>query len=63
LKNRPAYGELLVKAAELRKREPRLTKEQAFAKVYTDPANRETVERERRESVPPIPPGRSRKRR
>jgi hypothetical protein len=63
LKNRPAYGELLVKAAELRKREPHLTKEQAFAKVYTDPANREMVERERRESAPPIPPGRSRKRR
>jgi hypothetical protein len=26
-------------AADLRKREPHLTKEQAFAKVYTDPAN------------------------
>lgn len=36
-----------MKAAELRKRDPKLTKEQAFAKVYEDPANRELVRDER----------------
>lgn len=34
-----AYDQLVVKATELRKTEPKLTPEQAFAKVYTDPAN------------------------
>jgi hypothetical protein len=34
-------------AAELRKREPNLTPEQAFAKAYQDPANRLLAEAER----------------
>lgn len=36
-----AYDQLQQKAAELRKADPKLTPEQAFTKVYTDPANRE----------------------
>lgn len=39
-----AYDRLLEKAAEIRKVEPALTKEQAFEKVYTDPDNRDLVD-------------------
>jgi hypothetical protein len=39
---------LQAKAAELRKAEPKLTREQAFAKVYADPANREFVDLHKR---------------
>ncbi len=35
------------KAAEYRKAHPELTEEQAFAKVYSDPANREAAAAER----------------
>lgn len=38
-------SELEAKAAEYRKAHPELSKEQAFAKVYTDPANIEIVKR------------------
>ena len=38
---------LELKAAELRKREPNLTREQAFAKVYAAPENRKLAEAER----------------
>lgn len=37
--NGNAYSTLMAKAEELRKTETKLSKEQAFAKVYTDPAN------------------------
>jgi len=37
------YLALRAKAAELRKADPKLTKEQAFAKAYQDPANRGLV--------------------
>lgn len=48
-----AHDALVAKAQELRKREPKLTAEQAYAKVYEDPDNnelakREQVERERK---------------
>jgi hypothetical protein len=33
---------------------PKLTKEQAFAKVYQDPDNRDIVKRERAESAAPV---------
>jgi hypothetical protein len=45
-----AYGELQAKAAELRKVRPELSEAQAFAKVFSDPANSELARRERRES-------------
>lgn len=37
--NGNAYSSLMAKAEELQKSDPKLTKEQAFTKVYTDPAN------------------------
>jgi hypothetical protein len=40
-----------LKAEELCKADPSLNKEVAFAKVYTDPANRELVETEKRERL------------
>lgn len=46
-----AYGELQAKAGELRKSDPKLTEAQAFTKAYTDPANREVVERYKDEQV------------
>ena len=46
-----AYGELTAKADELRKTEKKLTPEQAFAKVYQDPSNREIVARYKREDM------------
>jgi hypothetical protein len=47
-----AYDVLMVKAAELRKAQPHLSEAQAFAKVFTDPANIELAKRERIESAP-----------
>jgi len=47
-----AYDELVAKADELRKKETSLTKEQAFAKVYADPANADLAKRERSENRP-----------
>jgi hypothetical protein len=47
-----AYAELMVKAAELRKTQPTLTEAQAFAQVFTAPANIELAKRERIESAP-----------
>lgn len=44
--------ELMAKANELRKKDPNLTIEQAYAKVYTDPANAVLAKRERREHRP-----------
>jgi hypothetical protein len=46
-----AYGELLAKAAELRKVRPELREAQAFAKVFSDPANSALATRERIESA------------
>jgi hypothetical protein len=46
-----AYDELMVKAAEYRSAHPELTQAQAFAKVYTSPANTELASRERREAA------------
>lgn len=43
-----AFEELTTKAAELRKAQPSLTPEQAFAKAYVDPANRALAAQERR---------------
>lgn len=39
--NGNAYSALTAKAAELRKNDPKLSEQQAFTKVYTDPANAE----------------------
>ncbi len=50
--NTSAYGQLVAKAAELRKADPKLTDAQAFAKVYADPANVELAKRERLENRP-----------
>lgn len=47
-----AYDEILTKAAELRKLDPKLTEASAFAKAYQDPANAEIVRRERGENRP-----------
>lgn len=47
-----AYNELVAKAEELRKKDPNLTKEQAFSKVYSDPANADLAKRERAENRP-----------
>ncbi|WP_407146257.1 hypothetical protein [Bradyrhizobium sp. ORS 86] len=47
-----AYAQLVAKAEELRKKDPNLTKEQAFAKVYQDPANADLAKRERGENRP-----------
>jgi hypothetical protein len=51
-KSNSAYDELVVKADELRKTETSLTKEQAFAKVYADPASADLARRERTENRP-----------
>lgn len=51
-KGHSAYDELVTKADELRKKETSLTKEQAFAKVYADPANADLARRERSENRP-----------
>lgn len=47
-----AYDELMAKAEELRKGDPKLTQAAAFAKVYEDPANIAIVRRERGENRP-----------
>jgi hypothetical protein len=47
--NGDALDEINEKAKALRRRDPTLTAEQAFAKAYTDPANRELANRERRQ--------------
>jgi hypothetical protein len=39
----PGYQALLQKAEELRQADPKLTKEQAFTKVYTDRGNADLV--------------------
>jgi cation transport regulator ChaB len=44
-----AMDELNAKAAEVRKSDPKLSQQQAFAKVYNDPENRDLVERNKRE--------------
>jgi hypothetical protein len=49
-----AYVQLQKLATELRQREPSLTREQAFAKVFCSPAHRALAERERRESRPRV---------
>jgi hypothetical protein len=46
----PSLERLNALAAECRKADPKLTKEQAFTKAYTDPANRELVANERAEA-------------
>jgi len=46
-----AYSQLVAKAEELRKKEPTLTSEAAFTKIYVDPANRTLVQMEKVESV------------
>lgn len=40
---------IAMKAAEIRKAEPKLTEAQAFSKAYCDPANRDLVEMHKRE--------------
>jgi hypothetical protein len=45
-----ALDEIAEKAKALRRRDPTLTAEQAFAKAYTDPANRDLAKRERRQN-------------
>ena len=50
--NGDALSELNEKAAQLRKVRPDLSPEQAFAKVYADPANRRLTARERRQNSP-----------
>lgn len=47
-----AYDQLVEKANNLRKFEPELSFDQAFAKVFGSPANRALAEQERRESRP-----------
>lgn len=47
-----AYDELMAKALELRKAQPALTLQQAFEKVYSDPANSALAKRERTENRP-----------
>jgi hypothetical protein len=47
-----AYNALMEKAAELRAQNPTLSKEQAFAKAYSDPANAELAAAERLGSRP-----------
>lgn len=46
-----AMQQLLAKRDELRKIDPSLTQEKAFAKVYADPANRDLVAQEKRERM------------
>jgi hypothetical protein len=47
--NSDALDEITEKAKALRRRDPTLTAEQAFAKAYTDPANRDLAKRERKQ--------------
>jgi hypothetical protein len=47
-----AMALLKAKAEELRKSNPSLSPEQAFAKVYSDPANRKLAQAERRKNRP-----------
>ncbi len=47
-----AYEKLMEKAELLQKVDPDLSLDQAFAKVFTNPANRELAEQERRENRP-----------
>ena len=49
-----AYDSLTALATEVRKGDPKLTPEQAFAKVYTDPANRELVAQHKQEAAPKL---------
>ena len=49
-----ALDALKAKAAELRKAHPELSESQAFAKVYTDPANRALAAAERSASRPAL---------
>jgi len=49
-----AYGELMARAAELKKQKPDLSEAQAFAKVMTDPANRDLMVREKQERMAKI---------
>lgn len=46
-----AYDELQKLAGDLRKVDPKLSPQQAFTKVYTDPANRELALREKKEQA------------
>lgn len=46
-----AYDELMAKATELKGKDPALTIEQAYAKVSTDPANKELTVRESNERI------------
>ena len=46
----PSLQRLNALAEELRKADPKLTKEQAFTKAYADPANRDLVQAERAEA-------------
>jgi hypothetical protein len=47
-----AYSKLMEKAELLQKFDPSLTADQAFAKAYTGPANRDLANQERRENRP-----------
>lgn len=49
-----AVDQLKALAAEYRKTHPELSQEQAFAKIYSDPANRELAKRERFENAPRV---------
>jgi hypothetical protein len=49
-----ALAELNRLAKELRQREPDLSPEQAFTRVYTAPENRHLAERERQQNRPPL---------
>jgi hypothetical protein len=51
-KGNSAYDDLMIKAEEMRKKDTGLSKEQAFAKVYADPANADLAKRERAENRP-----------
>lgn len=46
-----AMAQLIAKRDELMKTDPKLTTEQAFAKIYADPANRELTTLEKRERL------------
>ena len=50
--NGEAMEELKAKAAEYRKAHPELSEDQAFTKIYTDPANKGLVEKERSQNRP-----------
>jgi hypothetical protein len=55
-----AYDQLVEKANNLRKFDPGLSFDQAFAKVFSNPVNKELAEQERRENRPvstEYPPG------